>query len=303
VSLIQKARPGGREGLGAGPGRERRRRGRGPLLLLLLFLLLVAVVALWWLRDTGTEPEVEPLAAEEPLAEEPPLGAAEPLAAEPEAAPAPEPEPAPEAAAPPPAEGLPPREKSDDLVRELARSVSSHRLFLATLAEAGVIDRFVLIVDNLAEGTVPRRELSFLEPEGRFLVLGAEPDQRIDPASYGRYAPLADAIASLDARQAAAAYRRVASLCEESYRALGYPEGGFEKRLRAALALLVSTPILDEDPAVVPETKRYEFADPALESLTDAQKQLLRMGPANARRVTAKLREIQAALGAPSGAG
>jgi hypothetical protein len=51
------------------------------------------------------------------------------------------------------------------------------------------------------------------------------------------------------------------------------------------------------DPAVIPETKRFEFADPQLESLSDAQKQLLRMGPANAKRVRAKLREIETALG------
>jgi hypothetical protein len=285
VSVIEKARPGGGDGLGPQRGR---RRGRRPLLFLLL--LAAALAALWWLR-TGT-PSTEPAAApaEEPVVEPPPLGAAQPP-----------PEPEPEAEAPPvvepaPAEALPPRGESDGLVRDLARTVSSHPLFLATLKEAGLIDRFVLIVDNLAEGNVPRRELAFLKPQGKFLVLGQEPDQRIDPASYPRYDALAAAIASLDARQAVAAYRRVAALCEESYRALGYPEGGFEKRIRAALALLLSTPVLDEDPAVVPETKRYEFADPALESLSDAQKQLLRMGPANAKRVTAKLREIQAAL-------
>ena len=49
-------------------------------------------------------------------------------------------------------------------------------------------------------------------------------------------------------------------------------------------------------PALVAEVKRYEFADPNLESLPDAQKQLLRMGPENQARVVAKLREIGAAL-------
>jgi hypothetical protein len=264
--------------------------------LLLFLVLAVALAALWWLRSGTPSTERGPAPAEEPVAVPPPLGAEQPAAPAPDA-PAPEPEVEPEPAAPPaPAEALPERGESDGLVRDLARGVSSHPLFLATLKEAGLIDRFVLVVDNLAEGNVPRRELPFLKPQGQFLVLGREPDQRIDPASYPRYDALAQAIASLDARQAVAAYRRVAALCEESYRALGYPEGGFEQRIRAALALLLSTPVLDEDPAVVPETKRYEFADPALESLSDAQKQLLRMGPANAKRVTAKLREIQSAL-------
>jgi hypothetical protein len=262
----------------------------------LLVLLAVALAALWWL-GTGA-PSTEPTApAEEPVVEPPPLGAVQPPLPEPEAAPEFEAEPEP-AAEPAPAEALPPRAESDSLARDLARTVSAHPLFLATLEEAGLIDRFVLVVDNLAEGSVPRRELAFLKPKGAFLVLGQEPDQRIDPASYPRYDALAAAIASLDAREAVAAYRRVGALCEESYRALGYPEGGFDKRVRAALALLLSTPVLDADPAVVPETKRYEFADPALESLSDAQKQLLRMGPSNAKRVTAKLREIQGALGA-----
>jgi hypothetical protein len=289
VSVIQKARPGG--GGGPLPPRLRRRRP-----LLLLVALVTALAALWWLRSE--EPAAPPDAApsEAPL----PLGAGSPPLAEPTPAPAPEPEP--EAAAElAPAEPLPPRGESDGLARGLAERVSSHPSFRALLTEAGLVDRFVLLVDNLAEGSVPRRELAFLRPKEPFLVLGEEPALRVDPASYARYDALAAAIASLDARAAAAAYRRLAPLCEESYRALGYPEGGFEQRLRAALALLRSTPQPDADPALVAETKRYEFADPSLESLSDAQKQLLRMGPANAARVAAKLGEIEAALAGARG--
>ncbi len=43
----------------------------------------------------------------------------------------------------------------------------------------------------------------------------------------------------------------------------------------------------------------YEYADRTLEALTPAQKQLLRMGPANVARIQAKLREFQAALAIP----
>jgi hypothetical protein len=127
-------------------------------------------------------------------------------------------------------------------------------------------------------------------------VLGREPDLRIAPGSYRRYDALAGAFAALDAKALVAAYRRLAPLCEEAYRELGYPEGGFEQRLRAALVLLASTPRADDTPALVAEVKRYEFADPNLEGLPDAQKQLLRMGPGNQQRIVEKLREIEAAL-------
>lgn len=300
MSVIEKGRPGG-----AQPYRARKPRRRLPFLLL---LLVVALAALWWLRAQERVLEPAPAPAEEPLAEAPPLGVVEPLPAEPAAEPAPEPEAAPE---PLPAEPLPPLAESDELARTLASAVSEHPLAGAALKEAGVIERFVAAVDQIAEGNAPRRDLEFLRPAGRFLVLGredeprepgSEPELRIDPASYRRYDALAAAFTALDAKALAAAYRRLAPLCEEAYRALGYPEGGFEPRLRTALALLASTPRSDDTPALVAEVKRYEFADPNLEGLTDAQKQLLRMGPKNAARITAKLREIEAAIGGPEAA-
>jgi hypothetical protein len=41
---------------------------------------------------------------------------------------------------------------------------------------------------------------------------------------------------------------------------------------------------------------RYEFADPALESLTSGQKILLRVGPVNERRLKEKLAQIRTEL-------
>jgi hypothetical protein len=43
----------------------------------------------------------------------------------------------------------------------------------------------------------------------------------------------------------------------------------------------------------------YAFADPKLEGLSRAQKQLLRMGPQNVRAIQGKLREIAGVLGIP----
>jgi hypothetical protein len=277
MSLVEKARPGG-----APPPR----RGRARWLLLLA--LGAALALLWWLRREDAPPP-----APAPAAEAPAPAVPAPLGAE---APAPEAEPAPPPPAAEPAEPLPPLAESDALAREAARGASRHPLAAQALRGSRVIDRFVTAVDQVAEGKAPRRDLDFLRPEGPFLVLGEEPELRVDPGSYRRYDALAAAFASLDAAALVAAYRRLAPLCEESYRALGYPEGGFEARLRAALALLAATPKTSASPALVAETRRYEFADPNLENLPDAQKQLLRMGPQNVERIVAKVREIEAAL-------
>jgi len=40
----------------------------------------------------------------------------------------------------------------------------------------------------------------------------------------------------------------------------------------------------------------YKFADPSLEALSPLQKQLVRMGPTNTKRVQDKAKEIRGAL-------
>jgi hypothetical protein len=55
--------------------------------------------------------------------------------------------------------------------------------------------------------------------------------------------------------------------------------------------------------ALVQPSVRFLYEDEALEGLEPAQKQLMRMGPENVRRVQEKLREIQQALGAPVAGG
>ena len=56
--------------------------------------------------------------------------------------------------------------------------------------------------------------------------------------------------------------------------------------------------MLEESPALLAHIGRHQWADPAIERLSDARKQLLRMGPRNVERIQAKLREIRAALDA-----
>ena len=51
---------------------------------------------------------------------------------------------------------------------------------------------------------------------------------------------------------------------------------------------------------VEPHGIGYAFADPALEDLAPAQKQLLRMGSRNVRTIQASLRAIASAIGIPA---
>ncbi len=78
---------------------------------------------------------------------------------------------------------------------------------------------------------------------------------------------------------------------------MGYPNQDFEETLIQAIKELLGTPIVKGDIVVVQGVTTYQMVDENLEDLDDAQRDLLRMGPQNIRKVQNKLREIALALG------
>jgi hypothetical protein len=203
----------------------------------------------------------------------------------------------------PPGPPLPALDESDDFVRQLAAGLSAHPELARWLARASLVRTLTVVVVNVAEGETPRPHLEFLAPRQRFRA-ARRPARLVvpDPAGFGGYDPLGDAVASVDAAAAASAYRTLAPLFEAAYADLGHPEGGFPAALDRALRALLAVPVLPEDVELVPHAIGFRYADPKLEALTPAQKQLLRIGPRNVRLVQGKLRELAAALAPPTSA-
>jgi hypothetical protein len=195
---------------------------------------------------------------------------------------------------------VPPLDESDQVVRGLVRELSSHPGVAAWLATDGLIRNFTVVVANIAEGSTPAARLRALAPSGPFRVVEQGDDLLVDPRSYERYDRLAEAVASVDPAGSARLYSTLKPRIEEAYRDLGLPEGTFDGMLERAIVSLLATPVTDSPHDLAPRGIVYGYADPRLESLTAAQKQLLRMGPRNARSVQRKLREIALALGIPS---
>jgi hypothetical protein len=69
--------------------------------------------------------------------------------------------------------------------------------------------------------------------------------------------------------------------------------------VQRAIVHLLQTPEIAPDTPIQPAALQYKYTDPRIEGLSAAQKQLLRMGPGNVRRIKEKLREIAVALGIP----
>jgi hypothetical protein len=193
---------------------------------------------------------------------------------------------------------VPPLDETDPLVRQLVSVLSGHPIVTAWLATDHLIRNFALVTLNIAEGHSPSKQLTAIKPSGAFRAATHDgTTEYIDPASYQRYDRYADAVAALDARAAARLYATLKPRITEAYRQLGDPAGEFDPTLRRAIVELLRTPIVDGRVALSHKSVNYTFADPALESLSGAQRQFLRIGPRNMRLVQQKLREIAPYLG------
>ena len=196
----------------------------------------------------------------------------------------------------PPTIEVPPLDQSDPLVRRLVGTLSSHPQVLAWLATPNLIRAFTVSVENIANGATPARHVRALRPTAPFRVVDEGEVLRVDPRSFERYNGLADAVASIDTQGAATLYQTLKPRIEEAYKELGRSDG-FDRTLQNAIAALVSVPVPGTTVPLVYKGALNAFADPRLEQLTPAQKQLLRMGPRNVQLIQGKLRDLGAALG------
>jgi len=195
---------------------------------------------------------------------------------------------------------LPPLEETDPVAREMVGRLSSHPVVAAWLGTNDLVRNVTRVVQAIAEDRGVAGFLGVVRPAGPFSVRTSGRKLVIDPRSYQRYDPIATAVTGLDAQACASLYSTFRPRLGEAYAELGFPNTPFDATLEDALVTLVSTPVPDGPIEVVPNAGTYAFADPRLEALAPAQKQLLRMGPENARAVKAKLREIALALGVPA---
>ncbi len=195
---------------------------------------------------------------------------------------------------------VPPLGESDPVVRELVRQISSHPTIAAWLATDGLIRHFTVDIANIVEGKTPAPQLGAVKPSGSFQIVERNGETYIDPRSYERYNTLAAAAASIDPDGAARVYATLKPRIEEAYAELGVRPASFDQALERAIVRLLQTPVVDRPIRLEPKGIGWAFADPTLENLTGAQKQLLRMGPANMRTVQSALRRIALALGIPA---
>jgi hypothetical protein len=264
-------------------------RSRAPAAIVGILLILVLAAAGWWWYRSRTVPAPAPAA---PVAVAPaaPASAAAPAASS-------YPLEIPEGTA-----ALAPGDVQPALVDLLGRDAVTRFLDTADFPR-----KVVATVDNLGRAHAPTAAWPVHPTPGQFAVDTQGDATTIAAANASRYAPFVDLATRVDTKKAVDLYRRLYPLLQSSYRELGFGDRNFNDRVVQVIDLMLATP----EPATPPRVQltevkgpyaserpwvRYQYTDPALQSLASGQKILLRMGPDNERRVKQKLRELRAEL-------
>ncbi|MFP6807585.1 MAG: DUF3014 domain-containing protein [Pseudomonadales bacterium] len=188
---------------------------------------------------------------------------------------------------------LPLLNDSDQLIRDGVVSLTRHEGINGWLSPNELIRKLVAFVDGVANGQVSKDTVRVMSPERPFSVQRFSEDVYVmDVASYERYNFFSEVLVSLDARRTAEFYYLIRPMLQQAYDELGYPNQKFDDVVFRAIGRLLETPVLKDPVRLVRPVVMYKFEDRKIESLSAAQKQLIRMGPKNTRALQVKLSEI-----------
>lgn len=249
-----------------------------------IVLAIVLAVVFW-----PSEPEPEPVIVKpaapvivDPVIEEQSTNLTpEPLVEQPKPEIIPEPE---------------PLDISDGTVKTKLLTLSDYDTFARLLINDALLERFVIMTNTLAEEGIAANNRVLVKPDKPFRTYRQADKEWIDPASFKRYAPYVEVFESLETVSLLQLYQEYKPAIEKIFSEIGSPSDNFEDKLGEAIDVLLNTPEVPFPVEVYTDSVMYKFKDNQLESLTAPQKQLLRTGPENMRRIKAKLREIKETL-------
>ena len=240
-------------------------------------VIVVAIAAGIWYRYfyAATAPTPAPVAQQPAPAAAPETGPANPLPPETSTT------------------ALPALNDSDQIVADSLAGVLGHPTVAQFLVPQSIVRHIVVTVDNLP-GKKVAVDLRPVKPTSGQTAVTTQGDSiMLSEANFDRYTPLVHAVQTADVKALAVVYLRLYPLFQQAYEDLGYPGKYFNDRLVAVIDNLLEAPEVPAPIALAQPKVMYVFADPELEARSAGQKLMIRMGPANARIIKAKLREFR----------
>lgn len=189
-----------------------------------------------------------------------------------------------------------PLDLSDKAIKQGLITALRAPLLSTLIVNDSILANMVASVNNTAQGTLPENVSLLTPPATEFSVFKQADNQFITPESFTRYNVYAQTFAEIETEDMLALLDQYEPQIIAQFEQIALPNAQFTSTLINAINRLLDTPTVNLPIPVISDSAMYKFANPQLEALLPAQKQLLRMGPDNMRLVKAKLRELRTAL-------
>ena len=196
---------------------------------------------------------------------------------------------------------LPNLDASDQFIRDRLVLLSEKRDLTVWLTTDDILRRSASYLDGLARGVILSNIFPLSSPEGGFSTHRDEQTIWLNAGNYERYDNTVSVISSLDMDMAAQIFHLTRPLLEGAFSELGYRPRQMDGIILTALDQIMSTPVIFEPIQLSRDSVNFKFFDSKLESLTPLQKQLVRAGPENTRRLQKQAKLLRTALMTPSG--
>lgn len=189
-----------------------------------------------------------------------------------------------------------PLDESDAAVKNAFVEIASSPLVAQYLVNEGLLQNFVINVNSIANQEMSPNHSLVSVPQGSFRVYQQADREWIDAASFKRYNSYVDALESISTKDLIALMENYRPTLEAKFAEISLPNASFDRALLKALDELLDTPIVPLPIEVYSDSVMYKYKDEKLEALSGPQKQLLRTGPENTRRIKDILRDLKDAL-------
>lgn len=186
--------------------------------------------------------------------------------------------------------------QSDQSARTAAADLSVQLGRLLVPAEQ--LRKWVVFVDRVADGELLSKHRPWQLNLGSFSADGEDDELQLSSSNYGRYSAAISIVETVPAEKLAYYLDQWTPLFEEAYAELGRP-GVFKQRLLAALDQIIAAQALTVRPRLIQPSVMYKYADIRLESASDVQKLMWRMGPDNMTRLQRYAHELREFIAAP----
>lgn len=192
-------------------------------------------------------------------------------------------------------------DQSDSWVQKQLSGIIWKKELLGLLINEDIIRRFVVFVDNFAQGNIVYSHSPFVKPLTSFIAkeqiendsLGSDSQIfKLDESSFKRFSIYVDLLRAADTDILVEWYKELQPLITEAYSELGYPEQEFKDVLQRSIVKVLDLEFPKGNIELVQPSVMYQYKSLEIEALDDADKLMLRIGKDNLLIIKSVLLEI-----------